>query len=64
MLEEELEALKLDEKLYLECLSGTPLKDRPQERMRDGFILFHNVYARCMRTRYPHLKKKYENPDS
>lgn len=59
MLDEELEALKLDAVLYLECLSGTPLKDRPQERMRDGFILFHHVYGRCMRSKYPHLQKKY-----
>jgi len=47
MLEEERLALETDRDLYLECMNGLPLKDRPQEKMKDGFILFHHVYKVC-----------------
>lgn len=46
-LEQEAEILKTDEKFYLECMNGKPLKDRIETQEKfDGLVLWW-VYQRC-----------------
>lgn len=48
MLEMEKVALQKERELYLECLNNKPLTERKtQMEIRDGCILFWNVYVIC-----------------
>lgn len=44
VLDGEEQALQNDRELYLECLSGTPIKDRAVSQLRNGLILYWHVY--------------------
>ena len=48
LLPKEQEYLQKDRELYLECLNNKPLSERKTaEEIRDGLILYWNVYQVC-----------------
>ena len=57
-LKNELSYLSNDRERYLDCLSGKPLSDRQTDQeVRDGLILYWNVYRRFFDPEDPNYPK-------